>query len=106
MKHKIFSLPCECRCCSVVVEDYNDGEIGIRFESSYLNKKNGRLKRAHRALCDKETYYAECVQSKETVVKFLKAILNELDEKKKTNFNHKIELSDTRNKPLKFFEEK
>ena len=91
LKTRRISLPCMCRCCSVVVEDYQDGDVGIAFESSYLEKQNGRLKRAWKALTDKETIYAESLNKKEDVIKFLEDILALLKAPAQNKFDLKVE---------------
>lgn len=105
LKTKRISLPCMCRCCSVVIEDYLDGDVGISFESSYLNKQNGRIKRAWKALTDKETVYAESLNKKEDVIKFLEDTLALLKASAQNKFDLKIEEKKS-NEELKLFGEK
>ena len=99
-KLKRISLPCVCRCCSVVVEDYRDGEVGISFESDYLGRQNGSFKRAWKALTDKETCYAETINYKKDVIHFLEETLKML--KAQNKFDLKIEEKKT-NDELKLF---
>lgn len=98
---KRISLPCKCRCCSIVVEDYQDGEVGITFESSYLEKQNGRFKRAWNALTNKETIYAEVIISKKEAINFFKKGL-ELLEGNKMSF-YEIERKKDDGEELKLF---
>lgn len=100
LKTRRISLPCMCRCCSVVVEDYLDGDVGISFESDYLKHENGRLKRAWKALTDKETVYAESINKKKDVIKFLEDTLALL--KAPNKFDLKVEEKKS-NDELKLF---
>ena len=102
LKTRRISLPCMCRCCSIVVEDYMDGDVGISFESSYLKHENGRLKRAWKALTDKETYYAEAFNKKEDVIKFLEDALTLLKAPAPNKFDLKVEEKKS-NDELKLF---
>ena len=81
---KIVRLPCKCGCSSaIVVENWWEDEISIRFESSYLGKENGRLKRALNAFKDKETCYAEVMCNTEEAKHFLKNALELIEEVEK-----------------------
>lgn len=103
-KLKRVSLPCVCRCCSVVVEDYRDGEVGISFESNYLGRQNGRLKRIWKALTDKEICYAETINYKKDVIHFLEETLKMLKAPTPNKFDLKIEEKKP-NEELKLFGE-
>ena len=102
LKTKRISLPCTYRCCSVVVEDYQDGHVGISFESDYLNRQNGRFKRAWKALTDKEIVYAESLNKKEDIIKFLEDTLALLKAPAPNNFDLKVEEKKS-NDELKLF---
>ena len=102
LKTRRISLPCICRCCSVVIEDYQDGDVEISFESDYLNKQNGRFKRAWKALTDKETVYAAAFNKKEDVIKFLEDALALLKTPAPNKFDLKVEEKKS-NDELKLF---
>lgn len=64
-KSKLVVLPCDCKCCSLVIEKivYDDGEINYNIsmqDSRYDHNYNtflGRLKRAAYALFGKPVYF-------------------------------------------------
>ena len=99
---KTVEMDCECGCCSIKVEDCADGTVGITFQTSYLGRQNGRLKRAFNAFKDKETYYAETINYKKDVIHFLEETLKML--KAQNKFDLKIEEKKP-NEELKLFGE-
>lgn len=75
---KTVEMDCECGCCSIKVEAFDEDVIGIMFQTSYLGRQNGRIKRAFNALTGKETCYAETINYKKDVIHFLEETLKML----------------------------
>ena len=98
---KSVEMDCECGCCSIKVEDCDDNVVGITFQTSYLGRQNGRIKRAFKALTGKETCYAETINYKEDVIHFLEETLKML--KAQNKFDLKIEDVDKKKNELKLF---
>lgn len=102
---KTVEMDCECGCCSIKVEDFTDETVGITFQTSYLGRQNGRLKRAFNAFKDKETYYAETINYKKDVIHFLEEALRMLKASAPNKFDLKIEDVDKKKEELKLFGE-
>ena len=75
---KTVEMDCECGCCSIKVEDLDEDVVGIMFQTSYLGRQNGRIKRAFNVLTGKETCYAETINYKKDVIHFLEETLKML----------------------------
>ena len=75
---KTVEMDCECGCCSIKVEDFDEEVVGITFQTSYLGRQNGRIKCAFNALTGKETCYAETINCKKDVIHFLEKTLKML----------------------------
>lgn len=100
---KSVEMDCECGCCAIKVEDFTDETVGITFQTSYLNRQNGRLKRAFNAFKDKETYYAETVNYKKDVIHFLEEALYMLKAPAQNKFDLKIEGGEKKKDEIKLF---
>lgn len=78
---KMITLPCDCKCCMLVVEKttWEDGEINYdisvqdsRYDHNY-NTLLGRIKRAAKILFGKPIYYSDVyLGDEETFKKFIK----------------------------------
>ena len=101
---KTVEMDCECGCCSIKVEDFDEEVVGITFQTSYLGRQNGRIKRAFKALTGKETCYAETVNYKKDVIHFLEETLKMLKAPAQNKFDLKIEEKKP-NEELKLFGE-
>lgn len=99
---KTVEMDCECGCCSIKVEDFTDA-VGITFQTSYLGRQNGRIKRAFKAFAGKETYYAETINYKKDVIHFLEETLKMLKAPAQNKFDLKIEDVDKMKDELKLF---
>ena len=102
---KTVEMDCECGCCSIKVEDFDKEVAAITFQTSYLDRQNGRLKRAFNAFKDKETYYAETINYKKDVIHFLEEALKMLKAPAQNKFDLKIEDVDKKKEELKLFGE-
>lgn len=85
-KSKIITLPCDCRCCMLVVEKtaWEDGSVDYNIsvqDSRYDHNNNtlwGRIKGAVKVLFGKPVYYNDiCLEETEKFAKFVKD-LNDL----------------------------
>lgn len=75
---KTVEMDCECGYCSIKVEAFDEDVICIMFQTSYLGRQNGRIKRAFNAFTGKETCYAEIINCKKDVIHFLEETLKML----------------------------
>lgn len=99
---KTVEMDCECGCCSIKVEDFDEEVVGITFQTSYLGRQNGRIRRALEALVGKETRYAETINYKKDVIRFLEETLKMLKAPAQNKFDLKIEEKKS-NDELKLF---
>lgn len=99
---KTVEMDCECGCCSIKVEDFDKEAVGITFQTSYLGRQNGRIKRAFNAFKDKETCYAETINYKKDVIHFLEETLKMLKAPAQNKFDLKVEEKKS-NDELKLF---
>lgn len=85
-KSKIITLPCDCRCCMLVVEKtaWEDGSVDYNIsvqDSRYDHNNNtlwGRIKGAVKVLFGKPVRYNDiCLEGTENFAKFVKD-LNDL----------------------------
>ena len=84
-KNKMVTLPCDCKCCMLVVEKtvWEDGDISYDIsvqDSKYDHNYNtpwGRIKRAVRILFGKPIYYNDThLEGTERFEKFVDEINN------------------------------
>ena len=99
---KTVEMDCECGCCSIKVEDFDEEVVGITFQTGYLGRQNGRVRRAFKALTDKETCYAETINYKKDVIHFLEETLKMLKAPVQNKFDLKVEEKKS-NDELKLF---
>lgn len=88
---KTVEMDCECDCCSIKVEAFDENVAGITFQTNYLGRQNGCIKRAFKALIGKETCYAEAINYKKDVIHFLEETLKMLKAPAPNKFDLKIE---------------
>ena len=80
-KSKMITLPCDCKCCMLVIEKtvWEDGDINYdisiqdsRYDHNY-NTLWGRVKRAAKILFGKPIYYSDVhLEGEETFKKLIK----------------------------------
>ena len=80
-KSKMITLPCDCKCCMLVIEKtaWEDGDINYdisiqdsRYDHNY-NTLWGRVKRAAKILFGKPIYYSDVhLEGEETFKKLVK----------------------------------
>lgn len=100
---KTVEMDCECGCCSIKVEDCDENVVSIAFQTSFLGRQNGRIRRAFKALAGKETCYAETINYKEDMIHFLEETLKMLKAPAQNKFDLKIEDVDKKKDELKLF---
>ena len=80
-KSNMIALPCDCKCCLLVVEEavWNDGDVSYNIsiqDSRYDHNYNtlwGRVKRAIKILLGKPIYYNDLhLEGEETFYNFVK----------------------------------
>ena len=80
-KSKMITLPCDCKCCMLVIEKtvWEDGDINYNIsiqDSRYDHNYNtlwGRVKRAAKILFGKPIYYSDVhLEGEETFKKLVK----------------------------------
>lgn len=99
---KTVEMDCEYGCCSIKVEDCDENVVSIAFQTSFLGRQNGRIRRAFKALAGKETCYAETINYKEDMIHFLEETLKMLKAPAPNKFDLKVEEKKT-NDELKLF---
>ena len=85
-KRKMITLPCDCKCCMLVVEKtvWEDGDTNYNItiqDSRYDHNYNtlwGRIKRAAKILFGKPIYYSDVYLDNEDVFKKLVKDMDEL----------------------------
>lgn len=86
MKDKkiITTIPCDCRCCMIVVEKYEFDdtiEFGISTMDPYYRSYNGivvRIKNAFKVLFGKPIYYNSAVISHDKMEEFVNDLVEML----------------------------
>ena len=99
---KTVEMDCECGCRSIKVEDCDENVVSIAFQTSFLGQQNGRIRRAFKALANKETCYAETINYKKDVIHFLEETLKMLKAPTLNKFDLKVEEKKS-NDELKLF---